>query len=72
MTANPVLVLGAASWNRMVHVDHLPQGVSATIFNAHETAAAGSTGMGKAMALSALRYRTTLHCALGRDVFVRK
>ncbi len=51
----------------MVHVDALPQGESATIFQAHETEAAGSTGVGKSMALAALGYDVTLHCALGAD-----
>ncbi|ABD54868.1 carbohydrate kinase family protein [Jannaschia sp. CCS1] len=62
-----VLVLGAASWNRMIHVETLPQGASATIFDARETQGAGSTGVGKAMGLAALGYQPTLHCALGRD-----
>lgn len=61
------LVLGAASWNRMVYVDALPQGSHATIFEAQETEAAGSTGTGKAMALAALGVRTVFHCALGQD-----
>ncbi|MBT8475917.1 MAG: carbohydrate kinase family protein [Alphaproteobacteria bacterium] len=65
--AQPVLVLGAASWNRMVHLADLPQGKSATIFDAHETEGAGSTGVGKAFALAALGHAVTLHCALGRD-----
>lgn len=49
-----ILVLGGASWNRMIHVDALPQGVSATIFDAAEAEGAGSTGVGKSMALAAL------------------
>lgn len=72
MNEESVLVLGAASWNRMVHVNQLPQGTSATIFDAHETVGAGSTGVGKAMALSALGHKTTLHCALGRDAYAKK
>lgn len=64
---NEVLVLGGASWNRMIHVDALPQGVSATIFNAAESEGAGSTGVGKSMALAALGYAPVLQCALGRD-----
>ncbi|MEL6683316.1 MAG: carbohydrate kinase family protein [Pseudomonadota bacterium] len=67
MSAHSVLVLGAASWNRMVHVDTLPQGREATIFAGHETEAAGSTGVGKAMVAAALGHATTLHCALGKD-----
>ena len=62
-----ILVLGAASWNRLVHVDELPQGQSATIFGAREIEAAGSTGVGKAMALTALGSAPKLHCTLGKD-----
>lgn len=65
--AGSVLVLGAASWNRMVYVDHLPQGLSATLFGAHEIEALGSTGAGKSAALAALGCQPTFHCALGRD-----
>lgn len=67
MTLHSVLVLGGASWNRMIHVEALPQGREATIFAAKETEAAGSTGVGKAMVAAALGHETTLHCALGRD-----
>ena len=62
-----ILVLGGASWNRMIHVDALPQGVSATIFDAAEAEGAGSTGVGKSMALAALGYAPVQQCALGRD-----
>ncbi len=67
-----VLVLGGASWNRMIHVDQLPQGNSATIFDARVSECAGSTGVGKAMTLAALGCKTTLHCALGRDEFATR
>lgn len=67
-----VLVLGGASWNRMIHVGALPQGVSATIFEASETEGVGSTGVGKSMALAALGYAPVLQCALGRDVEARR
>lgn len=63
----PVLVLGAASWNRMVYVPALPQGSSATIFNAREIEAVGSTGVGKSMVLAALGCAPSFHCALGND-----
>ncbi|MEX3015560.1 carbohydrate kinase family protein [Gymnodinialimonas hymeniacidonis] len=69
MTAEPhnVLVLGAASWNRMVYVDALPQGRSTTLFNASEREGVGSTGAGKAMALAELSYKPVLQCVLGDD-----
>ena len=62
-----VLVLGAASWNRLIHVKDLPQGHSATIFAARESETAGSTGVGKAMALAAFGCAPVLQCSLGRD-----
>lgn len=67
MSLEGVLVLGAASWNKMIHVPDLPQGSSATIFDARQTESAGSTGVGKSMALAAFGCKPTLHCALGRD-----
>lgn len=45
----------------------LPQGSSATVFDAQEAESVGSTGVGKSMALAALGCKPTLHCALGRD-----
>ncbi len=65
--AAEVLVLGAASWNRIVQVPKLPQGTSATLFEAREYETVGSTGVGKSMALSALGHAPVLHCALGID-----
>ena len=67
-----VLVLGAASWNRMVYVPALPQGSSATVFNAREIEAVGSTGVGKSMVLAALGCAPKFHCALGDDDAARK
>lgn len=66
-----ILILGGASWNRMVHVDALPQGNNATITQARETYVAGSTGLGKAMALAALGYQPVLHAAIGEDAHGR-
>ncbi|MEO1107259.1 MAG: carbohydrate kinase family protein [Pseudomonadota bacterium] len=67
MDLKKVLVLGAASWNRMIYVPDLPQGQSATVFDAREIEGVGSTGVGKAMALAALGCGPVLHCTLGRD-----
>ncbi len=67
MSFRNVLVLGAASWNKMIYVPDLPQGSSATILDAQEVENVGSTGVGKSMVLAALGCKPTLHCALGRD-----
>lgn len=65
--AAPVLVLGGASWNTMVYLDEFPAPQPATLANARSHIAAGSTGIGKAMALKALGHDVLLHAALGDD-----
>ncbi|HZY68242.1 MAG TPA: carbohydrate kinase family protein [Devosia sp.] len=61
------LVLGGASWNTMVHLDAFPQPRPATISNARGNVAAGSTGIGKALALKALGHEPLLHATIGAD-----
>jgi sugar/nucleoside kinase (ribokinase family) len=62
-----ILVLGGVSWNTMIHLDAFPPPRPATIANARSVVAAGSTGMGKALALKALGYDPLLHATLGDD-----
>jgi len=62
-----ILVLGGASWNTMVYLDHFPEPKAQTIANAKSNAAAGSTGIGKALALKALGHNATLHATIGAD-----
>jgi acarbose 7IV-phosphotransferase len=66
-TTYPVLVLGGASWNTMVYFDEFPKPVPTTIHSARSNIAAGSTGIGKAMALKALGHEALLHATLGAD-----
>jgi sugar/nucleoside kinase (ribokinase family) len=61
------LVLGGVSWNTMIHLDAFPPPRPATIANARSVVAAGSTGMGKALALKALGHDPLLHATLGDD-----
>lgn len=61
------LVLGGASWNRMVHLDRLPRPGDTTLHATGWYEAAGSTGLGKALGLKALGHDPVLHAALGRD-----
>lgn len=68
---NP-LVLGGASWNTMVHLDHFPQPKPQTITNGRFVEGAGSTGIGKAFSLHALGISSTLHIALGTDSLALK
>jgi len=62
-----VLVLGGASWNTMIYLDHLPDGKPKTIADAQFHDGAGSTGIGKAFALKQFEYDPTLHIVIGDD-----
>jgi sugar/nucleoside kinase (ribokinase family) len=62
-----ILVLGGASWNTMIHLDAFPPPRPATIANARAVTAAGSTGLGKALALKALGHAPLLHATIGDD-----
>jgi sugar/nucleoside kinase (ribokinase family) len=62
-----ILVLGGASWNTMIHLAEFPPPRPATIANARTVVAAGSTGLGKALALRALGHDPLLHATIGDD-----
>jgi sugar/nucleoside kinase (ribokinase family) len=62
-----ILVLGGASWNTMIHLAEFPAPRPATIANARAVTAAGSTGLGKALALKALGHEPLLHATIGDD-----
>ena len=64
---NPVLVLGGASWNTMIGLQHFPEPIPQTIANARSHVAAGSTGLGKALALKAFGHEPLLHATIGND-----
>lgn len=61
------VVLGGASWNTMIHLARFPEPKPATIANARSVIAAGSTGIGKALALRALGHSPLLHATIGDD-----
>jgi sugar/nucleoside kinase (ribokinase family) len=61
------LVLGGASWNTMIHLADFPAPRPATISTARSHVAAGSTGIGKALALKALGHEPLLHATIGDD-----
>lgn len=61
------IVLGGASWNTMIYLDRFPEPRPATIAHARSNIAAGSTGIGKALALRALGHDTLLHATIGDD-----
>lgn len=62
-----VTVLGGAAWNRMIHVDHLPEGRGATIHPRWHHEAIGGAGAGKAMNLARLGVDVTLFAGMGQD-----
>ena len=66
-SARRVFVSGAASWNILVGLDHLPEARSHTIFarSHHETL--GGTSAGKALNLAQLGFDVTLKTCLGGD-----
>lgn len=72
MSTPPILVLGGASWNTMIHLDRFPEPRPATIANARSHIVAGSTGIGKALALKALGHEPLLHATIGDDEWGEK
>lgn len=61
-----VLILGGTSYDEIIYLDRLPEPVSATLF-ASGIEAVGSTGAGKALALTRLNIDNRLHSILGND-----
>lgn len=59
-------VVGAASWDRVIHLDHVPAGPG-TVFAQRSYDTVGSTGAGKAMNLARLGHEVRLHTVLGDD-----
>jgi sugar/nucleoside kinase (ribokinase family) len=62
-----VTVLGGAAWNRMIHVDRLPEGRGATIHPRWHHEAIGGAGAGKALNLARLGVDVTLFAGIGQD-----
>jgi sugar/nucleoside kinase (ribokinase family) len=62
-----VVVLGGAAWNRMIHVERLPDGRGATVHPWWHHQAIGGAGAGKAMNLARLGVAVTLHAGIGDD-----
>jgi sugar/nucleoside kinase (ribokinase family) len=62
-----ILVVGAASWNTIVHVDALPGPEPQTVFAMRSYETVGGTAAGKALNLAALGHDVHLHTLLGDD-----
>lgn len=67
MTSTDVLVAGPASWNRIVHLDALPEPTPHTVFARDTYDTVGGTSAGKALNLAALGRAVTLRTVLGAD-----
>ncbi|HRY77163.1 MAG TPA: carbohydrate kinase family protein [Candidatus Izemoplasmatales bacterium] len=61
-----VLILGGTSYDEIIYLDRLPDPVPATLF-ASGIEAVGSTGAGKALAMTKLGIDNRLHSILGND-----
>jgi len=61
-----VLILGGTSYDEIIYLDRLPDPVPATLF-ASGVEAVGSTGAGKALAMTSLKIDNRLHSILGND-----
>ncbi|WP_400191914.1 carbohydrate kinase family protein [Hymenobacter sp. B81] len=66
-----VLILGGTTFDHVVTLPHLPSPVPQTIHSAPFHEGTGSTGAGKALALTRLGLANTLYSALGDDAFGR-
>jgi sugar/nucleoside kinase (ribokinase family) len=62
-----VTVLGGAAWNRMIHVDRLPDGHTATVHPRWHHEAIGGSAAGKALNLARLGVDVTLFAGIGDD-----
>ncbi len=62
-----VTVCGGAAWNRMIHVERLPDSRGATIHPLWHHEAIGGSAAGKAMNLARLGVAVTLHAGIGDD-----
>lgn len=60
-------MVGAASWNTIVHVQALPGPRPQTVFARHSYETMGGTAAGKALNLAALGHEVHLHTLLGDD-----
>ncbi|GAA1508063.1 sugar/nucleoside kinase (ribokinase family) [Agromyces terreus] len=66
MTA-PIVISGAASWNRIVLLDRLPEPVPHMQFALAEHETIGGTSAGKALGLVGLGHAVRLHTLIGAD-----
>lgn len=64
---NKVFVVGGASVDKIIFMDHLPEPKPVTVFSKDSYIMVGSTGCGKALSMQKLGMDTTFHAMLGAD-----
>lgn len=64
----PILVIGGASWDTIVHLPTLPDPEPQTLWPTTSYRALGSTGAGKSLNLAALGHPVVFHTLLGDDI----
>ncbi len=64
-----IAILGGTTWDQMVYLPQLPRQAPHTIHQAGFREAVGSTGSGKALALTRLGIANWLYSAVGDDVY---
>jgi len=62
-----VLIIGGASWDTIIQMDEFPKGLPQTLFAKESYSTAGSTGIGKALALKKLGFDVVFHAVIGED-----
>lgn len=65
--AKPIVVIGGASWDTVIHVPTLPAPEPQTIWPDASYRTLGSTGAGKSLNLAALGNQVVFHTLLGQD-----
>ncbi len=69
MINKKILILGGSSFDHIVYLNEFPEPFPQTIHQVPFREACGSTGTGKALALTKLNVHNTLYTAFGRDYY---
>lgn len=65
--SKPILIIGGASWDTIIHLPTLPTPTPQTIWPNASYRTLGSTGAGKSLNLAALGHQVMFHTLLGQD-----
>lgn len=67
-----VFIVGGTTYDHVVYLKELPQAIPQTIHQANFSEGIGSTGAGKALALTKLGINNTLYSVVGNDMYGNK